>query len=645
MLLRSPWFPVGAIGAAFAAVSCVGIGDNSLWLDEAWSLRGGEFPLRLLAQITGPTYHPVTYYATLHGWIKLGGGEDVWIRLLSAAFMALSIPVVYALGKTVESHKAGLLAAVVFATSPLIYEFAREARPYAMLTCFAGVALMILAVGVKKYLISDAPPALIGLGWKRQKFHVDCLWAALMVVTIVAVTVHHAALAIVPICGSIWMTLILFSRNRRKHFINFAIFSAIVTTIYCVFFLPTFIVSWNAFSYFSIIRYPRDFLGDLSIIYGNGRVVMVSAVFVPPVLLAFWRWKTQRQWAWTLFFVASCFGMVVILLFVELVHGPVFKWRTLIWIAVPYSALVGIGLAQMKPRWLWLCFSLIVMTNAAGIVMVHQSERQPWEQLTQYLADNTRPGDGILVCPAYNHVSFARYWQGPAQDVWGYRSRNDELIYRMPTPDSALKAIIAEPEVTVPTLAALAEVYDRLWVVTSWHPECLQLGNAVYERTFHGAVRMGWPLGDFNRPGILSIRRYDQGQRPQTGIQGRSITFPCRTRSGGEIQPWETQKVDRNAHVVALARNLPNTARWLGELIGPLDPKFPARAGKRQEPAVEMLPEATAPPGHSPADGWPVGMIRFQSDRKAAGQPISSPTSLAKPADAGEIRNDDCGLS
>ncbi len=86
------------------------IGAQPLWVDEASSLR---FARQTLAQLWSWSSlvdpgNPPLYYSLLHGWLVFGDSETA-LRLLSALFGVLTIPLVYALGRTIRDHRLGIV--------------------------------------------------------------------------------------------------------------------------------------------------------------------------------------------------------------------------------------------------------------------------------------------------------------------------------------------------------------------------------------------------------------------------------------------------------------------------------------------------------------------------------------------------------
>ena len=84
--------------------------------------------------------NPPLYYSVLHGWLRFGDSEAA-LRIPSMVFGVLTIPLVYALGRTIRDHRLGLVAALLFAISPFQVWYSQEARGYSLVTLGATSAM------------------------------------------------------------------------------------------------------------------------------------------------------------------------------------------------------------------------------------------------------------------------------------------------------------------------------------------------------------------------------------------------------------------------------------------------------------------------------------------------------------------------
>ena len=90
-----------------------------------------------------PGTRPSTTRSCTAGWAS--GTARARLRLPSAVFGVLTIPLVYALGRTIRDHRLGIVAALLFAISPFQVWYSQEARGYSLLTLGATSAMLGVA--------------------------------------------------------------------------------------------------------------------------------------------------------------------------------------------------------------------------------------------------------------------------------------------------------------------------------------------------------------------------------------------------------------------------------------------------------------------------------------------------------------------
>src|ERR1044071_10196409 len=103
-----------ALGAALRVYKLDG---ESLWLDEAYSIKFSQEAPAGIIEATAKDVHPPLYYFALHYWMMAFGDSDTAVRLLSALFGILAIFVIYRLASRMFDRATGLLAAGLVALS------------------------------------------------------------------------------------------------------------------------------------------------------------------------------------------------------------------------------------------------------------------------------------------------------------------------------------------------------------------------------------------------------------------------------------------------------------------------------------------------------------------------------------------------
>ena len=126
------------------------IDEKGLWLDEAFSVWMAQNTLpELMGWLVRIDQHPPLYYVLLHFWLWFGDSA-AHVRMLSALFGTLAIPVIFLVGRRLFGNGVGLIAAFILAISPFHVRFAQEARMYTLLSLNASLATLALV-----YLLTD----------------------------------------------------------------------------------------------------------------------------------------------------------------------------------------------------------------------------------------------------------------------------------------------------------------------------------------------------------------------------------------------------------------------------------------------------------------------------------------------------------
>lgn len=154
---------LAAVGVALAVVAGVALRTftrSELWLDEALTVHLAEVPFSRLPEVLRRDGAPPLYYALLHGWIRVFGDGNEAVRLMSALFSVVTLPLAYRAGRRLGGPVVGVGALVLLATSPFAIRYATEARMYAL------VALLVTAgwLALVNALERPRPTMLLAVG-------------------------------------------------------------------------------------------------------------------------------------------------------------------------------------------------------------------------------------------------------------------------------------------------------------------------------------------------------------------------------------------------------------------------------------------------------------------------------------------------
>jgi mannosyltransferase len=135
------------ITAVAAAIRFATLGQQSFDHDEAVTAWRVLHPS--LWATLGVTAHlertPPLYYLLAWLWSKAAGTGQIDLRMLSAIFGTLTIPVAFLAGRELGSRRAGLVAAAFVAVNPFLVWYSQEARAYALLVLLGALGLYLFA--------------------------------------------------------------------------------------------------------------------------------------------------------------------------------------------------------------------------------------------------------------------------------------------------------------------------------------------------------------------------------------------------------------------------------------------------------------------------------------------------------------------
>jgi hypothetical protein len=106
---------------------------GQFWMDEAISVGIASHPL---SQIPGVLRHdgsPPLFYVLLHAWMALFGPGESATHALSLLCSMLTVPIAMWAGWSMFGRRAGYIAAIMFAFSAFLTQYAQETRMYALM--------------------------------------------------------------------------------------------------------------------------------------------------------------------------------------------------------------------------------------------------------------------------------------------------------------------------------------------------------------------------------------------------------------------------------------------------------------------------------------------------------------------------------
>lgn len=466
----SRWVPVVQVVlvcALGAGLRLYRIGQQPLWLDEASSLQFAREPLARLWSWSAlvDLGNPPLYYSLLHGWLAFGASE-VSLRLLSAISGVATIPLVYAIGRTIRDHALGILGALLFAISPFQIWYSQAARGYALLTLGATSAMFGVAWILRFPERSTNPP------WSRPGARPDrqgdeasrrstptgrsgWAWVAYVAGTAVALLAHDTAVFLALAANGLMVGWWWAHRERLRGLMRNWVLAQLAVLALWASWLPGFtrqVIDGGAYAWIPRATLRRV-VGGAFAVYGGplrGWPRLLEAVVIVALgALGLWSWRRERRW---IAFVVVV-GLTAPL--GELIVSswrPIFLPRTLIWVAVPAHVAVAAGLRSLRPRAaLVAALAAVVALSGWGLeVYYFHNDREAWDRVAAYVGRGLKRGDAIVFSEDFLRIPFDYYYRPPS-------------TYSVP--EIGLAGTLEDP----PVVLQATRTRSRVWLIVS-HP-------------------------------------------------------------------------------------------------------------------------------------------------------------------------------
>jgi len=133
------------------SINFIHLGTNSLVLDESTSIGVAcRSFTSLVSVLAGGDPNMGLYYVLLSCWVKIFGDSEAAVRSLSAIFGAISVSVIYLLGRRMFGRTAGVIAGLLLASDTFVVQYAQTARSYALLLFLTLLSSYLLVVDLDR---------------------------------------------------------------------------------------------------------------------------------------------------------------------------------------------------------------------------------------------------------------------------------------------------------------------------------------------------------------------------------------------------------------------------------------------------------------------------------------------------------------
>jgi len=398
-----------------AAVRLVRLGDESVWLDEATSIRIASRGVAYAIRTRSQSLHPPLYESLLSLWVAAAGTSEAAVRLPSAAFGILACYFIYLLGRDLADRHTGLIAALLGALTYFPIYYAREARMYAMLMALTAASMWLM--------------------WRALQHGTARRWVALALVNI-ALAYTHLFGGLVVVIQNLYFAVVWLRRRRGlKAWVAvqagtvLALLPWVVASM-----IPQAVAVTRRGTY---LKQPTldDVWDTLRRFYPlnprQGGAEVLAIVYTALALLGVW-WLVRRREPRaagqgdarpTGRPAAVLLGMWLVLplaitVLVSRILGPCFVRRCLIVAAPPASILLAMGFRALGRRVGALGVAVACVLSMVGLVPYYRSPRKAqWRPTVRRILKQRRPGDCVVICARFVRKPFNYYCRVPPEEL------------------------------------------------------------------------------------------------------------------------------------------------------------------------------------------------------------------------------------
>ena len=382
------------------------IDHQPFWLDEALTWQRIHLGASGLITDSFTNRHMPTYFLLLQLISQFEHSSDAWLRIPSALFGAMTAGVVFAIARRIAGRSAGLVAGLLMALSPLQVQYGQEARSYTLVTLLIAVALWGLL-----RLAQDPARASLDL---RKDGSDRWGWSTYVLGSIGALDVLGDA-APWLLASNLSLLLIWYhlrsaaSPNVRDAFRRNWFLSMAAIVLCCLPLYGAIVASSGGHMLQNFNWIPELSWQHLWVVAGSVYLMRMTEVVKFDLL------HTAVPVLGAMVAMAACAGLFrmrhrlegrvlllgVMVLPLLILAISLFKSmllpRYILWSAVPFFVLVGLGIAALPRRALPVAITALFLMGAVNLGPVYRVETKPrWDMAAATLAANVRPGDTVF---------------------------------------------------------------------------------------------------------------------------------------------------------------------------------------------------------------------------------------------------------
>mgnify|MGYP005833429435 CR=1 FL=1 len=436
------WIAPGALFLLALVVRLWGIGDESLWLDEATSLFLARKSAPDVIAWTAKDIHPPLYYLLLHFW-RVFGESEAALRSLSAVAGAMSAGALYSLGARLFDRRTGWIAGALLALAPIHVWYSQQARMYTWLGFWALLSSLCLVAF---------------LDTRKVRFAVGYVLAS------AAALYTHYYTVFVFLAQGVYVLYEAWRARRWRAVAEFAAGAAASVLLFAPW-IPTmwFQVTSGGGGWVARGGVPGPHaLADILVAFsvGNVRLLYPSwlrwGVYLALAGLSLWaiwggiRRRDHARRRGVVFAAVYLIAPVAAAWLISRVK-PLYSERYLLTFLPGYLLLAAAGIGALPGAWLRRGVAVLVAA-ALGFglwQMGNVLQTEDWRGAAAYVSGRAAQGDVAVFYPGWNEKPFAYYYARGDLPTWTW--------FKVPLPPDEVESSI------LPGI----EGYRRAWLVWS----------------------------------------------------------------------------------------------------------------------------------------------------------------------------------
>lgn len=393
------------------------LGAESIWLDEATTFERARLPIAELVANTVEKMHVPTYFVFMHYFLRLG--DDEWmLRLPSAIFGILKVPLVAAAGTVLGGPRAGAAAGLMLVLSQAHLRYDQEARMYAMQTFGTCVALLAhvwllvhpeAAARAVSRLSAGVGSVEPGIAHRAR-----CAWSAWILGCTAALYMHNTSALFLVASSLATLVLLASRRDVRAGFVLHWTAANLAVLALWVPWLPRLFSQVRSDRFATRVWEP---IGGVERFWTEVAQQMLLAWKLPHIhaivlgLALIGAWSLRRRpvlIAALLVLSLSAPGLVALVSLAK----PMFRPRIMLWGGPAFFLLAAQGITALRKPWLQLgVLTLLAALSLSGLERQYYDRviKTGWREIAQVLS--VHAGDTTLaLCHSFKEERPVSYY-------------------------------------------------------------------------------------------------------------------------------------------------------------------------------------------------------------------------------------------